>query len=371
MENENDLILSIAAHFQTEGVISQVKRFGSGHINDTFRLDTEKVGDPSYLLQRINRFIFPEPQHLMDNMDLVCGHLQTKFAHLGKEQVQRRTLTIIPTKHSKLYHEDAQGDSWRMLLLIENTHSVDLVRSPAQAYAGGAAFGAFQRQLADLEAKKLHVLLPRFHDVDYRLENLRNALITHPMGRTVEPEVQKLLQAMEIRETDMRRDFIERIVTVSPLRIIHNDTKFNNLLLDQDDRPQCVIDLDTVMPGYVAFDFGDAIRTIINSGQEDDPALENITLNIPLFEAYTNGYLQEAGSFLTEPEMDSLLYGVYLLPYMQILRFLTDYIEYDPYYKTEYPSHNLVRAQAQFKLLTELEAHRTRLQYILHQFAAS
>ncbi len=371
MENETDLILSIAAHFQTEGVISQVKRFGSGHINDTFRLDAVKEDDPSYLLQRINRFIFPDPQHLMDNMNLVCGHLQFKFAHLGKEQVQRQTLTIIPTKQSTLYYEDAQGDSWRMLLFIKNTHSVDLVRLPAQAYAGGAAFGAFQRQLADLDAEKLHVLLPRFHDIDYRLENLSNALIAHPTGRTMEAEVQKLLQEMEKRKPDMRQDFNERIVNASPLRIIHNDTKFNNLLLDQNGQPQCVIDLDTVMPGYVAFDFGDAIRTIINSGQEDDPDVENITLNIPLFEAYTNGYLQEAGSFLTETEMDSLLYGVYLLPYMQILRFLTDYIEYDPYYKIQYPSHNLVRAQAQFKLLTQLEAQRPILQSILQQAAIS
>ncbi|WP_166333325.1 phosphotransferase enzyme family protein [Sphingobacterium chungjuense] len=371
MKNETDLILSIAAHFQTEGVISHVKRFGSGHINDTFRLDTAEGQTPPYLLQRINRYIFPNVQRLMENMKLVCDHLQRKLKHLSKDEVQRQTLTIIPTTSGKLYYEDKSGDCWRMLLLIEDTYSVDVVSVPNQAYAAGRAFGDFQHQLADLDAKKVHVLLPRFHDIDYRLENLSNALVAHPSGRTSEPEVQKLLHAMESRKEGMRRDFNKRIVTVSPMRIIHNDTKFNNLLLGQDGQPQCVIDLDTVMPGYVAFDFGDAIRTIINSGPEDNPDLENITLNMPLFEAYTNGYLQEAGSFLKTAEVESLLYGVYLLPYMQILRFLTDYIEYDPYYKIQYPSHNLVRAQAQFKLLTELEAQRPVLQSILQQAAIS
>lgn len=371
MENESALILHCARHFQTVGQIVQARRFGSGHINDTFRLDTARESEPSYLLQRINRFIFPNAQQLMENMELVCHHLQHKLAHLGKAEVQRRTLTIIPTQDGQLYHQDATGDSWRMLQLIKDTHSVDVVELPAQAYAGGAAFGTFQQQLADLDAKKLHVLLPRFHDIDYRLENLSNALLAHPAGRATEPAVQQLLIEMEIRKDDMRRNFQERIVASSPLRIIHNDTKFNNLLLDKNDQPQCVIDLDTVMPGFVAFDFGDAIRTIINRGKEDDPELSNVLLNIPLFEAYTKGYLQEARSFLTDSEMDSLFYGVYVLPFMQILRFLTDYIAYDPYYKIHYPTHNLVRAKAQFKLLTELESNRAALRSILQKATIS
>ncbi len=169
----------------------------------------------------------------------------------------------------------------------------------------------------------------------------------------------------------MCQDFLQRIVSASPLRIIHNDTKFNNVLLDRDDQPQCVIDLDTVMPGYVAFDFGDAIRTIINRGREDERDLNKVKLNVPLYEAYVKGYLEKAGAFLSDGEIESLLYGVYLLPFMQVVRFLTDYIEYDPYYKTQFSNHNLVRAQAQFKLLTELESQRDKLRSIIQHAITS
>ncbi|MCL7987512.1 aminoglycoside phosphotransferase family protein [Sphingobacterium sp. lm-10] len=365
MGNNTDRILNIAEHFQIAGKMERAHRFGSGHINDTYRLDTSEMVGPSYLLQRINHFIFPDVQKLMENMVLVCEHLQGKLAHLGQEEVQKKSLTIIPTKDGKLYYEDEGGNSWRMLQLIKDTHSVDTVKLSEQAYAGGAAFGEFQRQLSDLDARKLHIVLPRFHDIDYRLENLNKALLAHPVGRATEPDVQRLLKEIGSRESVMRQEFQEYIVESSPLRIIHNDTKFNNILLDKNDEPQCVIDLDTVMPGFVAFDFGDAIRTIINRGQEDDPDLNHVTLNIPLFEAYAQGYLQEAGSFLTDAEIDSLFYGVYQLPFMQTLRFLTDYIENDPYYKIQYPTHNLIRAKAQFKLLTELELNRTELHSIL------
>lgn len=371
MGNDTDVILKLAAHFQTAGKVVKAYRYGSGHINDTFRLDTTDASGSSYLLQQINRFIFPDVQKLMENMALVCHHLQDKLAHLGTAALQRKTLTIIPTTDGKLFYVDEAGYSWRMIQFIKDTHTVDVVVEPAQAYSGGAAFGEFQRQLADLDVQKLHIVLPRFHDIDYRLENLKKALFAHPHGRAEEADVQALLTELESRESAMRRDFQERIVASSPLRIIHNDTKFNNVLLDKNDEPQCVIDLDTVMPGFVAFDFGDAIRTIINRGREDDQELSNVTLNMLLFEAYAQGYLQEAGSFLTDTEMDSLLYGVYLLPYMQTIRFLTDYIEHDPYYKIQYPTHNLVRAKAQFKLLTELESHRNELHAILQQSAIS
>lgn len=371
MQNEIELILSIAKHFRTEGAIVQAYRYGSGHINDTYRLDTAPEGGTSYLLQRINRFIFPDAQNLMENVDLVCRHLQTKLAHLGKKEVQRKTLTIIPTHTNQLFYKDTNGESWRMFWLIENTHSVDVVTTKMQAYAAGIAFGSFQRELADLDAKKIHVVLPRFHDIEHRLENLHKALRAHRKGRAKEEAVEVLLREIASRETAMCQDFLQRIVSASPLRIIHNDTKFNNVLLDRDDQPQCVIDLDTVMPGYVAFDFGDAIRTIINRGREDERDLNKVKLNVPLYEAYVKGYLEKAGAFLTDGEIESLLYGVYLLPFMQVVRFLTDYIEYDPYYKTQFSNHNLVRAQAQFKLLTELESQRDKLRSIIQHAITS
>lgn len=355
--------LASALMFALEGEVCEATRFGSGHINDTFRVATNSTSAVSYLLQRINHHIFTDVDGLMHNTKLVIDHLKGKLLIDGPEAAEKGTLTLIPTHTGKSYYKDEDGDYWRMFVLLENTKSYDIVETTKQAFAGGTAFGKFQKQLADLDARKLVEVLPNFHNIEFRMNNLKTAIAADAAGRVV--EVQGLLDFIFERESKMRTILEMAQKKELPLRITHNDTKFNNVLLDQDDHVQCVIDLDTVMPGYVAYDFGDAIRTIINKAAEDEEDQEKITLNIPLFQAYTEGYLSEARDFLTEKEVESLIHGVFLLPFMQAVRFLTDYIDGDTYYKTHYPNHNLVRTHAQLKLVRELELHENALRSIL------
>ncbi|WP_235891187.1 phosphotransferase enzyme family protein [Sphingobacterium lumbrici] len=356
-------IIGIAEQFDLNGVISDAERFGSGHINDTFKLTTENSEDKSYLLQRVNHDIFKDISGLMNNIYLVTTHLKNQFKTKGISDIDKYTLTIIPTKDRKLYFQDDEGNYWRLFILLSDTKSYDIVETAKQAYSGGQAFGQFQKQLADLDATELVEILPNFHNIDFRIQNLKKAILNNKANRL--EQVQDLLDYVFERELKMRRILDLAANGDLPLRITHNDTKFNNVLLDQNDNVQCVIDLDTVMPGYVAYDFGDAIRTIINSAAEDEIDVDKIVLNIPLFKAYAEGYLSEAKEFLTDKEIESLMYGVLLLPYMQAVRFLTDYIDGDTYYKVHYPDHNLVRAKAQFKLVDELEKHEEELRNIL------
>ncbi|WDF67242.1 aminoglycoside phosphotransferase family protein [Sphingobacterium oryzagri] len=363
LELNRSTLINSASQFAIDGDVDSLSRFGSGHINDTFRVKTNHVSGRSYLLQRINNQIFADVDGLMRNTNIVLEHLKKRLAVLGEDMVEKSTLTLIPTKTGSLYFDDTHGGYWRMFILLEGTKSYDIVETPEQAYAGGQAFGKFQKLLADLDANKLVEILPNFHNLDFRMHNLRLAIAADTLGRV--QEVEDLLDFIMDRERPMRAILTRASNGELPLRITHNDTKFNNILLDQDDQVQCVIDLDTVMPGYVAYDFGDAIRTIINSAAEDEADLEKIKLNIPLFRAYTEGYIMEAKDFLTEPEIESLLEGVFLLPFMQAIRFLTDYLNGDTYYKIHYPLHNLVRTRAQVKLVQEMENHVDELAAIL------
>ncbi len=352
-----------AEKFKIEGNIVSSVPFGSGHINDTFKIVTDSDKKEQYLLQRINHHVFRNVDGLMDNIEKVCLHLKQKLAHLGQEEVAKRTMTLIPTWDGQHYYKDEQGDYWRVFILIPDTRSYDILETTDQAFSGGMAFGQFQKQLSDLDPTTIVEVLPNFHNIEFRMNNLREAIANDGVGRVA--EVQDLLDYIFEREDKMRTILELGRANKLPLRITHNDTKFNNVLLDSNDQVQCVIDLDTVMPGYVAYDFGDAIRTIINSAAEDEADLSKIVLNVPLFEAFTAGYLSEAKEFLNETEVESLIHGVHLLPYMQAVRFLTDYIDGDTYYKIAYPEHNLVRTKAQLKLVQELEANHKVLTDIL------
>ncbi len=352
-----------AKNFKLEGEIIDSVPFGSGHINDTFKITTNSLQNNLYLLQRINHHIFQDVEGLMNNIESVCKHLKEKLAHLGEKEVLKRTMTIVPTYDNKNYYQDENGDYWRVFHLIPETRSYDILETQEQAYSGGMAFGQFQKQLSDLDPKTIVEILPNFHNIEFRLSNLRDAIEKNPAKRV--EKIQDLLDYIFEREEKMRTILELGRSNKLPLRITHNDTKFNNVLLDKDDNVQCVIDLDTVMPGYVAYDFGDAIRTIINSAAEDEADVSKIVLNIPLFQSFTAGYLSEAKEFLTDAEVDSLIPAVHLLPYMQAVRFLTDYINGDTYYKIAYPEHNLVRTKAQLKLVHELEVNNDKLTGIL------
>jgi hypothetical protein len=356
-------IFNLISRFKTDGQIASVRPFGSGHINDTYRAINSKPNCPDYLLQRINHYVFKDVALLMSNLVNVTGHLREKLSGLPAADIQKNVLTVVETKEGKPYFKDNTGNYWRMFYFLKGTKSYDMVTTQKQAYEGGKAFGHFQAMLADMDVSLIKDTIPNFHNIQFRLQNLEKAIKADKASRLqeVRPEIEFIRQ---------RADQMSEILRLGesgalPKRIVHNDTKFNNVLLDPDDQAQCVIDLDTVMPGYVAYDFGDSIRTIINTAAEDEEDPETIDLNISLFEAYTQGYLEQAHSFLTQTEIDSLIKGVLLLPYIQAVRFLTDYLEGDVYFKIRSPKHNLQRTKAQLTLVKKLEDNREALNLII------
>ena len=277
---------------------------------------------------------------------------------------EKEVLTFIAAKDGKHYYEDYQSNYWRMTCFLESTKSYDLVTSGKQAYQGGFAFGRFQHMLSDLDPSVLIDTIPDFLNIETRLWHFNTAKKHDNCGKL--KSVLTEVDFLDSRAVDMKKIINLGKDGTLPLRVTHNDTKFNNILLDEHDNIQCVIDLDTVMPGYVAYDFGDAIRSIINTAAEDEPNLDAIQLNIPLFSEFTRGYLSQAKPFLTDVERESLMMGILLLPYMQSVRFLTDYLEGDVYYKTYFPGHNLQRARTQMQLFKMLELNRNKLDRIVH-----
>ncbi|QEM10701.1 phosphotransferase enzyme family protein [Mucilaginibacter rubeus] len=356
-------ISKIVANFCIQGNIETIVPFGSGHINDTFRIKVTEPQLSGYLLQRINHHVFKNVPELMNNIRMVTDHLRMKLTDISGSDPANEVLSIARAKNDELFFRDADGNYWRMYQFLRDTKSYDQVLTEKQAYEGGLAFGKFQLLLADLDANLLFETIPGFHNITMRLDSLNKVVLADVKNRVkdVLPEITFVVERVG-RMTSILNLGAEGKL---PLRIIHNDTKFNNVLLDLNDHAQCVIDLDTVMPGYVAYDFGDAIRTIINTGSEDEGDLSKINLNIPLFKAYAEGYFKSACHFLSDIEVETLVMGVLLIPYMQGVRFLTDYIEGDVYYKTRFAAHNLQRARAQFQLLKKLEEQYATLGQII------
>jgi hypothetical protein len=326
--------------------------FGNGHINDTLKVTNSK-GEIKYILQRINHHIFTNVDMLQNNIFTVTSHIREKLVARGEQDVDRKVLTFIPAKDGKLYHFD--GDSyWRVCLFIPRSKSFEEV-TPQLSYEAGKAFGDFQTMLSDLPADALGETIPNFHNMEFRLKQFRDAVEANAAGRLEEvkdlvAEIEKRAKDMCIQEELYREGKLKK-------RTNHCDTKVNNIMFDEEGKVLCVIDLDTVMPGFVLSDIGDFIRTGANTGAEDDENLDNVEVNLEIFEAYTRGYMETAKAFLTPQEIKLLPYGGRLLTYMQTVRFLTDYINGDTYYKIHSPKHNLVRTKAQFKLLLSLEAH--------------
>jgi thiamine kinase-like enzyme len=353
----------IIAQFSIEADSFGIKPFGSGHINDTYRVTTPANGE-DYLLQKINGHVFKDVNGLMNNMLYVTNHLKQKTAAFGGD-ADKEVLTLIPCNNGLYYCRDNNGSYWRMATFLHNTKSYDVVTTGNQAYQGGMAFGRFQYLLCDMSADMLVDTIPNFLNIEFRLQELNKAIQNDAAGRLniVSTELDFLLS----RADSMKGLLQWGRAGILPLRITHNDTKFNNILLDEQDNIQCVIDLDTVMPGYVAYDFGDAIRSIINTAAEDEANLGAIQLNIPFFEEFTKGYLSQTICFLSEQELRSLIKGVLLLPYMQAVRFVTDYLNGDTYYKTQFEGHNLQRTLAQMQLLKMLELNESKLTSIIQQ----
>jgi len=343
----------IVNQFDIQGFVASAIPLGAGHINDSYKVTTESPETPDYVLQRINHYIFKNVDALMDNISRVTDHIRSKLSLAGVKDVENRVLRLAPAKDGKLYYNDVEGNYWRILYFIPDSHSYNEGITPELALFAGRAFGDFQAMLADLPGKPLLETIPNFHNMENRLATFRQAVIDNKAGRL--SKTLRLVDEIEKRADEMciaERLFREGTL---PKRINHCDTKVNNVLFDKNNQVLCVVDLDTVMPGYVLSDFGDFMRTGANTGKEDDTDLERISIDMKIFEAYTKGYLEKAKSFLLPIEIENLAFGAKLLTYMQTVRFFADYLDGDLYYKIHSPEHNWQRSLAQFKLLQSME----------------
>lgn len=361
-------ILLVLQQFPLPGNVAGVSGFGSGLINDTYQILLEGSSSPDYVLQRINHHIFKQVEALMDNTLTVTAHLNKKLKEAKQEKEQeglgfKQVLKIMPANTGKPFFRDEEGNYWRVTEFISGAKSYDMVQTPKQAHSAGWAFGKFHQLLADLDPEKITEVIPNFHHIGKRLEHFEAAVSADKSGRVA--GLQKEIEWVRERSREMLKILEMGEAGKLPVRILHYDTKFNNVLLDDQDQILCIIDLDTVMPGYLAYDFGDAIRTIINTAPEDEADLDNIKLNLTLFEAYAEGYVAGSGTLMTSAEIASLIPGVLLLPYMQAVRFLTDYVDGDLYYKIKHDHHNLQRTRAQMRLVEKLEQKRPVLEAII------
>lgn len=338
-------LFEIAQLFELKGEIAEVKPLGEGFINDTYIVRT--VGEnPDYILQRKNHLIFTDVPAMMENIKAVTEHIKTKVA-----DPERETLTVISTKDGKLYAE-VDGNFWAVCLFIPSTSSFDRADSTALAYQGGVGIGRFQAQLADFD-QPLKDIIKGFHNIRFRFEQWDQVIAADPVGRV--KEVQEEIEWVESRREEMLGFWSLVEDGTIPTHVTHNDTKISNILFDKESgKVLCAIDLDTVMSSTSLNDFGDAIRSYTNTGAEDDPCLENVSMSIDMFRAYAEGYLSEQKS-LSESEKEWLAFSGRYITYEQVLRFLMDYIDGDNYYKVAYGDHNLVRTRAQYKLLCSME----------------
>ena len=361
----------IVNHFAINGEFEGVDPYGSGHINDTFLSHWNQAGTTvRYIHQRINQKVFAHPDEVMENIQRVTSHIREKFRALGEKDWSRRALTVVPGKDGKLFFRDDEGGWWRTYLFIEKSHTVELTTSPAEARLLGASIGAFQKQLADLPPPRLFDAIPDFHNMEKRYLRFYEAVSKDVCGRAkdVRPEID-FMKANEERGGILIRSLREGKI---PERITHNDTKMNNILVDDEDaKAVCVIDLDTVMPGTSLFDTGDLIRTVTNAAEEDERDLSKVKFDLEYFGALTEGYLSEALEFLTRGEYTLITESGRNLTHLIGLRFLTDYLEGDHYYHTSRPGHNLDRSRNQITLIRSIDKQWDEAEKIVRGLTAA
>ena len=358
----------IVGRFAYEGTVSEIKPLGEGLINDTYKVKTAEQDKPDYVLQRVNHNVFPDVDMVMRNIDAVTSHIRSKLMEQGTPDIDRRVLRFIPAKaDGKLYIKvspsrgDSEGSSyWRMMVFIDNAITKQAV-DPESSRAAGKAFGNFQAMLADIPVQ-LGETIKDFHNMEFRLEQLHDAVKRDPAGRVKEERVQSMLAEIEKRAAEMcKAERMGREGTL-PKRVCHCDTKVNNMMFDKEDNVLCVIDLDTVMPNFIFSDYGDFLRTAANEVAEDCPEMDKVQFRMDIFKAFTEGYLESARSFLLPVEIENLPYATALFPYMQCVRFLWDYLSGDKYWKCQYPDHNFVRANNQLHLLLSIEKSYPEMQ---------
>lgn len=343
-------------------VFADVGSYGNGHINDTYLCTTS----PAFILQRINTDIFKNADELMENISNVTAHLKEKISAYGGNP-DRETLILIKTVDGKPYYRDEDGSCYRMYKFVENTVSIDVPENPNQMYETGKAFGKFQRMLDDFNAEILHETIKDFHTTPKRVEQLKNAMESNPKDRLkdVQPEIEMALHYAKYASaiTDAMAE------GTVPMRVTHNDTKLNNILFDKDTLEGiCVIDLDTVMPGSMLYDFGDALRFGASTGAEDETDLSKIEFDLDMFDGFAKGFLAETGKCLTEKEIELMPLSALIMTYECGIRFLADYLNGDTYFKIHREHHNLDRARTQLKLVKDIESKLPLMSEIVKKY---
>lgn len=341
--------------FSFEGKFIEAVPFGSGHINDTYAASFQRYEGKThrYILQRINDKIFTKPDKLMDNITGVTEHLRKKIISEGGDP-DRETLNIIPSTDGKSFYKSETGEYWRGYVFIENARTYDIVENVNHFYNGGKAFGRFQKLLSDYPAYKLYETIPDFHNTQKRFDAFVKAVERDAANRAADA-VKEIEFVFERMEDTFVLNNLYRDGKI-PLRVTHNDTKFNNVMID--DRSGagiCVVDLDTVMPGLSLYDFGDSIRSGANPAAEDERDLSKVELDLKLFECFTHGFLDSAKDFLTNTEIEYLPFAAKIMTFECGMRFLTDYLNGDTYFKVHRTGHNMDRARTQFKMVLDME----------------
>lgn len=355
-------------HFAFEGTLKESDSFGCGHINDTFLLvfDMEDGSEKKIILQRMNKNVFPRPVELMENVMGVTSYLKKIIVEQGGDP-DRETLNVIPTADGKAYYLDSEGEYWRAYKFITDAVCLEKVEKPEDFYESAVSFGNFQRLLADYPAETLHETIVDFHNTKKRFATFKKAVEEDIMGRaaSVQEEIKFVLDREDV--ANCFTDMLEK--GELPLRVTHNDTKLNNIMMDnKTGKGICVIDLDTVMPGLAMNDFGDSIRFGASTGAEDEKDLDKIWCDMELFDIYAKGFMEGCAGKLTQKEVELMPMGAKVMTYECGMRFLTDYLQGDTYFKIHRPEHNLDRCRTQFKLVADMEAKWDTMNEIIKKY---
>ena len=355
-----DKLINVVSNFQIEGDPVAVNRYGCGHINDTYLV--ENKGGPRYILQRINHNVFKDVNGLMENIVRVTGHIYERLKRDGGDV--EHALRVIKTRDGKDFFQDEESNYYRLYNFIEGAVSIERRATPEEFRLSAEGFGRFQKMLDGFNADKLHETIKDFHNTRVRYDSFLKAIEENRAGR-------RESVAEEIRFFVERKEYCGKIVDMlgngeMPIRVTHNDTKLNNVLINIEEmKASTVIDLDTVMPGSIVYDFGDSIRSGANTGAEDEKELEKVSFSLELFESYVKGFLKEVGERLTESEKENLAFGAILMTYECGMRFLTDHLNGDLYFKIHRENHNLDRTRTQMKMVTEMEGLFSRMKEIV------
>lgn len=353
--------------FKLPGELKECIRYGSGHINDTYRLTYETPqGTKRYILQRMSTSIFKKPLELMENVSGVTAWLRKKIIENGGDP-ERETLTLVKSNDGLPYFVDSTGEYWRVYLFIEGATCYDAVKDDNDFYQSAVAFGHFQRLLADYPAETLHETIKDFHNTPDRLEKFKKAVAEDICGRaaSVQKEIDFILEREELTHALYDLQLDGRL----PLRVTHNDTKLNNIMIDDETgKAICVIDLDTVMPGLTANDFGDSIRFGASTALEDEQDLSKVSCDLHLFDVYARGFIEGCGGALIDLEIDMLPMGAILMTFENGIRFLTDHLEGDHYFRIHREGHNLDRCRTQLTLVKDMQEKLPQMNAIIQKY---